>query len=103
MPKPERVATHTTPLASATTLSGVESCPCATNDASGGRHRVELAALVSRARSEFTEMPGLQLTPRQAARLWAVDVETATDILGVLVRADFLVSRLGRYAIDSAR
>lgn len=30
-----------------------------------------------RARGEFAEMPGLQLTLHQAARLWGVDPETS--------------------------
>ena len=43
-----------------------------------------------RIRSEFLEMPGLVLTPAQAARLWAVDRPTAERVLDTLVSAGFL-------------
>jgi hypothetical protein len=48
------------------------------------------ATLILRARSEFIEMPGLRLTTRQAARLWAVDHRTSEGILEGLVTAGFL-------------
>jgi len=34
---------------------------------------MENYSLVDRIRSEFIEMPGLRLTPAQAAKLWGVD------------------------------
>jgi len=40
--------------------------------------------------SEFSEMPGLQLTSRQAQRLWGIDEFTCTQILEVLVGTKFL-------------
>jgi hypothetical protein len=49
--------------------------------------------LLERARSEFVEMPGLRLTSRQAARLWAIDCETSERILNRLVEAGFLGRR----------
>jgi len=35
-------------------------------------------------------MPGLRLTPAQAARLWAVELELASALLSVLVETGFL-------------
>jgi DNA-binding IclR family transcriptional regulator len=40
--------------------------------------------------AEFREMPGLRLTPQQAARLIGVDVETASSMLKALVDRGFL-------------
>jgi hypothetical protein len=47
-------------------------------------------SLLHRIRGEFGEMPGLRLTPMQAARLWHLDVPTATTLLAALVDARFL-------------
>jgi hypothetical protein len=44
-----------------------------------------------RARAEFLEMPGLQLTESQAARLWAVDSDLCRAVLSALVECRFLV------------
>lgn len=55
--------------------------------------------LLNRIRGEYLEMPGLRLTPAQAARLWAVDLELARALLAVLVQAGFLdVAGDGRHA-----
>ena len=40
--------------------------------------------------AEFREMPGLQLTTRQTARLIGVDVETASSVLDALVERGLL-------------
>jgi RecB family exonuclease len=54
--------------------------------------------LLHRIRSEFLEMPGLRLTPAQAARLWAVDHETSKRILDRLTITGFLFrNREGAY------
>ena len=53
--------------------------------------------LMRRARGEFAEMPGLQLTLHQAARLWGVDPETSARMLRTLVGAGFLVQRGDRF------
>lgn len=45
---------------------------------------------ILRARAEFLEMPGLQLTAAQAARLWNLDVEFCDAVLTALVEARFL-------------
>lgn len=49
-----------------------------------------LTALL-RVRAEFLEMPGLTVTVPQAARLWALDAELCTAVLGALEDARFLV------------
>lgn len=49
------------------------------------------AALLCRVRAEYLEMPGLQLTAAQAARLWTVDVAVSNAVLATLVEARFLV------------
>ena len=46
--------------------------------------------VLHRIRSEFLEMPGLQLTSAQAARLWALDRAMAERILDSLAAAGFL-------------
>jgi hypothetical protein len=57
-----------------------------------------LSRLLHRVRSEFLEMPGLRLTPAQAARLWAVDRQTSERILDTLTMAGFLFrNREGAY------
>jgi hypothetical protein len=49
------------------------------------------AALAQQIRAEFIEMPGLTLTPPQAARLWSVNVVQSQSILSELVGTGFLV------------
>ena len=49
--------------------------------------------LLSRARGEYLEMPGLSLTLEQAQRLWALDCATCSRVLSSLVRAGFLRQR----------
>lgn len=46
--------------------------------------------LIHRIRSEFREMPGLCLTPAQAARLWSLDADTTAMALEMLVAAGAL-------------
>lgn len=48
------------------------------------------ARLLQRIRSEFTEMPGLQLTVAQASRLWNTDSATSLALLDALVELRFL-------------
>jgi hypothetical protein len=60
---------------------------------------VEHRDLLVRARCEFLEMPGLQLTPKQAARLWNVDHDTACALLDALMALRFLAkTKTGAYA-----
>jgi hypothetical protein len=51
---------------------------------------MDMQTLVDRARGEFNEMPGLRLTPEQAARLWALEPGTCGEILHRLVASSFL-------------
>jgi hypothetical protein len=51
---------------------------------------MELPILMQRVRSEFNEMPGLRLTPAQAARLLGLQPRTCQQVIQALVRADFL-------------
>lgn len=61
-----------------------------------------IAPLLHRVRSEFLEMPGLLLTPAQAARLWALDRPTSDRVLDGLTSAGFLArTRHGAYLLAS--
>jgi len=51
---------------------------------------MEYATLLQRVRSEFNEMPGLRLTPAQAARLLGLDHHSCQRIINTLVRTAFL-------------
>ena len=46
--------------------------------------------LLTRIKAEFLEMPGLQLTPWQAQRLWGLNAKECEDALKALVDGDFL-------------
>jgi hypothetical protein len=46
--------------------------------------------LVHRVRNEFIEMPGLQLTLPQAARLWGLDQSASLRVIEALVEGSFL-------------
>jgi hypothetical protein len=49
------------------------------------------ASALRRARADFLEMPGLQLTEAQAARLWCFDLALCARVLDALVESRFLV------------
>jgi hypothetical protein len=51
---------------------------------------VEFEGLVRRIRAEFEEMPGLQLTLRQAARLWGMDPGSCQAVVDALIGTSFL-------------
>ena len=51
---------------------------------------MELETLIRRVRSEFLEMPGLQLTFAQAQRLWGLERELCERVVGVLIGDSFL-------------
>jgi len=54
--------------------------------------------LLRRVKSEFAEMPGLQLTVNQAERLWHIDPRTCERVLERLVERQYLVRHAdGRY------
>lgn len=62
-----------------------------------------ITLLLHRIRSEFLEMPGLRLTPAQAARLWALDRHTSERLLDGLTMTGFLMkNREGAYLRASA-
>ena len=55
--------------------------------------------LVQRVRSEFLEMPGLQLSVPQACRLWGLDATTCGTLMEQLVKSKFLHrTRAGGFA-----
>ena len=54
--------------------------------------------LLERAFGEFAEMPGLQLTLRQARRLWGLEEPTCIRILDCLVDCGFLCRTASGYA-----
>jgi hypothetical protein len=47
-------------------------------------------SIIERVRGEFMEMPGLQLTVTQAARLWGLDLASCRNVVDVLVESAFL-------------
>jgi len=55
--------------------------------------------LERRIRGEYSEMPGLRLSAEQARRLWSLDSDTCSRVLGTLVGAGYLHrDPHGRYA-----
>jgi hypothetical protein len=55
-------------------------------------------SLLTRARGEYREMPGMRLTLDQAMRLWDLDRQTCQNLLNSLVAARFLeIDAYGRY------
>lgn len=58
--------------------------------------------LLAKAYGEYLEMPGLQLTPAQASRLWNLKLATSAQVLERLVTAS-LLRRVGeRYVRTDA-
>ena len=51
---------------------------------------IGLPATLTRVRAEYTEMPGLCLTLRQAERLFGLDRDRCADVLDALVDVGFL-------------
>ena len=49
-----------------------------------------MLSILERVRGEFNEMPGLRLTPEQAARLWNLDRRACAEVLRRLVDTSFL-------------
>ena len=52
--------------------------------------RQALDDVLRRVQGEYSEMPGLRLTPAQAQRLWGLDRAACDTLLGALVDAKFL-------------
>jgi hypothetical protein len=63
-----------------------------------GHETGDFAQTLRLARAEFLEMPGLKLTVRQAARLWAADQTICSDVLSALVESRLLVRVGDAYA-----
>jgi hypothetical protein len=56
-------------------------------------------ALLKRIRAEYLEMPGLQLQPAQAQRLWGLEAALCDRVLDALIDTQFLrVTPNGAYA-----
>jgi predicted ArsR family transcriptional regulator len=51
---------------------------------------MHVRTLIDRVRGEFNEMPGLQLTVPQAARLLGIPPEACRKVIDQLVAAEFL-------------
>jgi DNA-binding IclR family transcriptional regulator len=51
---------------------------------------MDFPSLLQRVRSEFNEMPGLRLTPAQAARLLGLNRRVCHRVIETLVGAEFL-------------
>jgi hypothetical protein len=51
---------------------------------------MHVGTLVDRVRGEFNEMPGLQLTMPQAARLLGIEPEACQSVIDQLVAVEFL-------------
>jgi hypothetical protein len=51
---------------------------------------MDFPALLQRVRAEFNEMPGLRLTPAQAARLLGLDASSCQRVINALVGVAFL-------------
>ena len=60
-----------------------------------GAEEHAFATALERAQGEFLEMPGLQLTEAQAARLWSSDADLCSAVLAELVQRRFLVRTKG--------
>ena len=64
----------------------------ASSPASASPHQALTPQLLTRIRSEFSEMPGLRLTMQQARRLLNLDTITCAAALSVLQAAGFLAT-----------
>jgi hypothetical protein len=51
---------------------------------------MDMQNILERVRGEFNEMPGLRLTPEQAARLWNLEPRACGEVLHRLVASSFL-------------
>jgi hypothetical protein len=58
-----------------------------------------MAALLVRVRSEYLEMPGLNLTEAQARRLLALDGNTCRAVLAALIEGGFLKRSANGYYV----
>jgi hypothetical protein len=61
-----------------------------------------LTAALQRVKTEYLEMPGLQLTRNQAARLWSYDLAFCDAVLSALVAERFLTCTRGASFVRAA-
>jgi hypothetical protein len=61
------------------------------------------ATLIDRARADFTEMPRLELTLAQAARLWNAGILECLQAVDALVASGFLMWTVRRTIVRTAR
>ena len=62
-----------------------------------------IANLIERVRAEFVEMPGLELSLPQAARLWNLGIDDCREVLDILTTAGFLRWTAGQTVIRTGR
>ena len=62
-----------------------------------------IESLIDRIRAEFVEMPGLELTLAQAARLWNLGMEDCRTVIEVLTSAGFLRWTAARTVVRTGR
>ena len=61
----------------------------------GSRFDELFVTALRRVRNDFLEMPGLQLTTAQGARLWAFEHDLCRDVFEALVATRFLTRTRG--------
>jgi hypothetical protein len=64
---------------------------------------IEPPSLLERVQGEFIEMPGLQLTMAQAARLWGLELAACRNVVDALVESAFLRWTPGGKIVRAAR
>lgn len=64
---------------------------------------MSFTAVADRVRSEFLEMPGMQLTLSQATRLWNLGADDCRHVLDFLVDTGFLMWTPQRTVIRTGR
>lgn len=62
-----------------------------------------ISRLIDRVRAEFVEMPGLELSLPQAARLWNLSLDDSRNVLDVLTTAGFLRWTPSRTVVRTGR
>jgi len=64
---------------------------------------MSFATVLERARADFVEMPGLELTVAQAGRFWNLGVDDCRHVLDALADAGFLKWTARRTVIRTGR
>jgi hypothetical protein len=64
---------------------------------------MSFTAIVDRVRSEFVEMPGMELTLPQATRLWNLGADDCRAVIAALVDVGFLTWTPQRTVIRTGR